>query len=146
VTTPANLNLVRTIVSDWERGDFGSAEWAHPEIEFVVPGEGPASGTYTGLAAIADGMRDLLDAWEEVRLEVEHYRELDGERVLVLGRFTGRGKTSGVDLGKIRPPSALLFQLADGKAVRVVYYTHREEVVADLGVAPEGDASEPGSQ
>jgi hypothetical protein len=38
---------------------------------------------------------DALSAWEDFRIEVEEYREADGERVLVLWNFKGRGKASG---------------------------------------------------
>jgi hypothetical protein len=77
----ANLDLVRSIYPAWKRGDFSSAEWAHPEIEFMFIG-GPAPGSWKGLAGMAEGFRDFVSAWEGFRVEAEEYRELDDERAL----------------------------------------------------------------
>ena len=127
-----NVDLVRSIYTPWERGDFSSAEWAHPEIEFVIA-DGPTAGSWTGLAGMAQGYRDFLSAWEEFRVEAEEFRELGGERVLVLSHFGGRGKTSGVELGT-RMRGAELFHVRDGKVTRLVIYWDRDRALADLGL------------
>jgi ketosteroid isomerase-like protein len=132
----ANLDLVRSIFVAWERGDFSSADWAHPEVEFVIA-DGPAPGTWTGLAGMAQGEREFLSAWEEHRVEAEEYRELDDERVLVLVDYSGRGKTSGLEVGQMRAKGAGLFHVRGGKVTGLVVYFDRERALADLGLAPE---------
>ncbi|HVS29574.1 MAG TPA: nuclear transport factor 2 family protein [Solirubrobacteraceae bacterium] len=132
----ANLELVRSIYAAWERGDFSSSEWAHPEIEYVIP-DGPELATWTGPDAMAESLRDFLSAWDDFRVHADEYRELDDERVLVLVRRTGRGKASGVELGQMPSNGASLFHVRDGKVTRLVFYRDRERALADLGLDPE---------
>jgi ketosteroid isomerase-like protein len=136
-----NLDVVRSIHAAWEHGDYShSAEWAHPEIEYVRA-DGPSPGSWTGPAGMAQGARADLEVWEGFRGEVEDYRELDGERVLVLVDYSGRGKTSGLELGQMRAKGAEVFHMRDGRVTRLVVYWDRERALADLGIAPEGGSS-----
>jgi hypothetical protein len=136
----ANVDLVRSICGAWGRGDFSSADWADPKIKFVRA-EGPSPGRFVGLAGMAEAFRDFLSAWETLRAEVDKYRELDGERVLVLLHASGRGKTSGLELGQIGTKAAALFHVHGGKVARLVLYYDQERALADLGLAPEADPS-----
>jgi len=136
----ANLDLVRSIHAAWERGDYSSVEWAHPEIEFVTA-DGPSHGSWMGLAGMAKGWRDWLSAWEDFRSEAEEYRELDDESVLVLAHFSARGTTSGLEVGKIWTKGAALFHLRAGKVTRLVVYWDRQRMLADLDLAPEAGSS-----
>jgi hypothetical protein len=45
--TSPNVNLVRSIFADWERGDFSAAGWAATQIEFVFA-DGPSRGIWMG--------------------------------------------------------------------------------------------------
>ena len=105
-----NLDLVRSICSAWERGDFAASDWADPEIESGWA-DGPAPGSRIGVAAMAESERDFLNAWADVRLTIGEYRELDGQRVLVFIHATGRGKVT-----------------------RLVNYWNRDRALADLGL------------
>jgi ketosteroid isomerase-like protein len=137
----ANLDLVRSIYAAWERGDFSSSEWAHPEIEHV-DADGPLGGGTGGFDRMGHGVREFLSAWEEFRLAADGFRELDTERVLVLDHRSGRSKTSGLELGQMRTKGARLFHIRDGKVTRLVVYFDRERAFADLGLAPDADAAD----
>ncbi len=69
-----------------------------------------------------------------LRCEGDEYRALDDERVLVLMHFSGRGKTSGLEVGGIRMKGANLFHVRGGKVTRLVLYWDRERAFTDLGL------------
>ncbi len=126
-----NLDLVRSIYADWERGDYyGSVEWAHPEIEFVVV-DGPSPGGLTGVSAVEQNWRVFQENWEDYRVTADDYRELDADRVLVLVDLSGRGKASGLEM---RQGAANILTLRGGKVTRLVMYWNRDRALADLGL------------
>jgi len=128
-----NLELVRSIFADWERGDFTSVDWANPQIEYVVM-DGPSPGTFTGLTETARGVRELLSPWKDLRDVIDEYRELDDERVLVLLRHDLRGKTSGVGLDASWTRGAEIVHIKQGRVTRIVKYFDRDRALADLGL------------
>jgi ketosteroid isomerase-like protein len=128
-----NVEIVRSILAAWERGDYSSADWAHPEVEAVIA-DGPAPVTSTGLAGMAEGWGEFLSAWKGFRHEADEYRDLDGERVLVLVRWGGRGKTSGLEVAHMATRAAVLFHVHGDKVTRVVAYLDRDRALADLGL------------
>ena len=128
-----NLDLVRSIFAAWERGDYNSADWAHPEIEFVIA-DGPTPGKSTGVPGMAVAFRDFLSTWEQIRVAAGEYREVDGGRVLVLVSFSGHGKTSGLELAQIPTKPANVFHVRGGKVTRLVLYWDQERALADLGL------------
>jgi ketosteroid isomerase-like protein len=127
---PANLDLVRSILADWEREDFSSAAWADPEIEFVIA-DGPSPGSWTGVAAMAQAWRDFRAGIEDLRTYPETYRELDRKRVLVVTRYGARGAASGVG---VETRGAVLFHVGEGRVTRLVRYWNRDRALADLGL------------
>jgi ketosteroid isomerase-like protein len=91
------IEPLRTVYSAWQRGDFRARadvydhdmEWGwsaeFPGLAGVVRDSGPRSRR----------MLRWLSAWEHWRVEPEEYIAA-GESVVVLTRYLGRGKESGV--------------------------------------------------
>jgi ketosteroid isomerase-like protein len=122
-----NVEIVRSILAAWEKGDFSSADWADPEIEFEAVG-GPDESRWQGIAAMSEAWGGMLDQWDDFRSIAEEFRELDDGRVLVLMHNEGRGKGSGITISEaIAAKSANLFELRGGRVTRLTIYWNREE-------------------
>jgi ketosteroid isomerase-like protein len=134
----SNVEIVRSLYADWERGDYASNAWADPEIEWVIA-DGPDPGTFRGVSGMAEGFRSHMGVWADVHAEVEEYRELDDERVLVLEWRRGRGKASGLETTKMQSEGAVVIHLRDAKVARLVFYWDRERAFADLGLESDND-------
>lgn len=129
----ANLDLVRSVLADWERADFRSVSWAHPEIEYVVTG-GPEPGKWDGLGAMMASVRDFMSAWDNYGISAERFYELDAERVLVLVRLSGRGKVSGLEIADTGAEGAEVWHIRDGAVARLHMYWDRDRALTDLGL------------
>jgi ketosteroid isomerase-like protein len=129
-----NVELLQSILARWERGDYSSTEWAHPEIEYSVA-DGPEPGGGKGLIGLGQAWAAWLSAWEDLRIQVDEYRELDEERVLVLARKSGRGKQSGLEIDDMHAKGAVICYVRDDKVTRMVLYYDRANALADLGLS-----------
>jgi uncharacterized protein len=115
-----NIDLVRQLYERWATGDFMTPEFFDQNAEMVRVG-GDATGlpgTWRGLENIWKASTEWMQAWENLRLKPIQWFDL-GDRVLVVARSTGRGRSSGLPLDQ---ENAQLFTLRDGKIVRWELY------------------------
>jgi len=129
----SNLDLVRSIYADWNRGDWRNVAWADPQIEFVSE-DWPAPVRVTGRGPMGRAWRDFVGEWDDFRTGAEEYHELDDERVVVFHRFSARGKSSGIKLETIGSRAASLFHVTNGSVTKLVLYADLERARADLGL------------
>lgn len=83
------------------------------------------AGPSDGRSAAGDRWGDWLAAWDGFRIEVEELVE-EGDAVLALVRFGGRGKVSGIEVDGL--PGADVFCFRAGRVARLEHYHSREEL------------------
>jgi ketosteroid isomerase-like protein len=130
---PGNADLLRPIYEDWGRGNW------RPRFDVYDPHmEWGWSDEFPGLAGVHEDHADpnprlltWLSGWEHWRAEAEHFLEMD-DHVVVLARYFGRGKGSGIE---IEQEGAHVFELRDGKVVRLEIFASREKAVESVRAA-----------
>jgi ketosteroid isomerase-like protein len=121
--------VARDVYERWGRGDFGSVDWAHDDVELVLA-DGTEAGARRGLAALSRTWGEWLREWRDFRVEADEFVAIDDESVLVLTRFHGSGKRSAIAM-EARPGASLL-TVRGGRVVRLVLYTDREAALEDM--------------
>ncbi|MEO8686055.1 MAG: nuclear transport factor 2 family protein, partial [Devosia sp.] len=79
----------------------------------------PYAGTYVGPEALIDGVfRRLGSEWTGYRADVHTYLA-DGDRVAAFGVYSGTYNATGKSM---TAPFAHLYQIKDGKVIRMTQY------------------------
>ena len=130
---PGNADLIRPIYEEFGRGNFRfSFDVYDPHMEWGWSDEFPGlSGVYEDGRDPNPRLHSWLSAWEDWRVEVEEYLEL-GNHVVVLANYHGRGKGSGVE---IHQQGAHVFELRDGKVVRLEIFADRQKAIEAVRAA-----------
>ena len=125
--TPGNADLIRPIYEEWGRGNW------RPNFELYDPHmEWGWSDEFPGLAGVFEDhedpnprLRAWLSGWEDWRAEAEEFLEF-GNHVVVLAIYWGRGRGSGVEISQ---QGAHVFELRDGKVVRLEIFASRDKAI-----------------
>jgi ketosteroid isomerase-like protein len=124
-----NAVLLRHAFEVFNRAGIESVlDLMHPEVEAVDLPQAPEGRHHTGRAAIAAWFGSMEEIWDGLRLDAEEVTELDGERVLAVVRFSGRARSSGMEIDQ---RVATVFTIREGKTVRWQIYPTRDEAFAD---------------
>ncbi|HEY6638603.1 MAG TPA: nuclear transport factor 2 family protein [Solirubrobacterales bacterium] len=123
-----NVEIVRSIHRAWEKGDFSSADWADPDIEYSPPHERRLS---RGVTEMGRRFGEWIAAWENLRVSAEKIVGAD-DRVVVLNRFQGRGKESGTPT--VDFSGASFFTLREGKVVMLEFFWDHQEALEAAGL------------
>jgi ketosteroid isomerase-like protein len=126
-----NMKMVQRAFDAWNRGDLGTLRSiADPEVE-VRPFIGLEGSSYRGHEGLERWRRDVVESWEEYRIEVEELHDGDG-CVVAFVHMSGRGKGSGFQMD-LRP--GFVIWIRDGLGVRFEGFAQRVDALKAAGLS-----------
>jgi uncharacterized protein len=128
-----NVDSLRKVYAEWSKGNFRPVTDVYgPDTEWGWSEEFPGlEGVVREPAAKSERAVRWLSSWEEWRVEPEDFLA-SGNHVVVLCRYTGRGKGSGVD---VDTHGAHLWTFREGKAIRFEVFSSRGRALEAAGLS-----------
>jgi ketosteroid isomerase-like protein len=125
-----NGEVVRRLMEGFDRRDFAAMlAVLDPAVELVEWPNSPDAKTFRGHDGALRAFESWFEAWEWLRTELEQTIEA-GDKVLVCGHTTGKGKGSAVEVGV---GAFNVYTLRDRKVTRIEFFTEREPAVRAAG-------------
>jgi uncharacterized protein len=127
-----NVEALRPVYEEWGRGNWRSRFQVYdPEMEWGWSDEFPGlGGVQRDPELRSRRLRQWLSPWNFWRCEAQDFVS-SGDFVVVLCRYLGRGKESGVDVVAL---GAHVWKMRDGKAIRLEVFSSREKALKAAGL------------
>ena len=129
-----SVEAVRALVAYWNAGDRELeplSNYLDPAIELESPFSSVIGEPYRGYAGIEQWMRDLDEQFAEWVIGVDDARQV-GEKVIVTGTVTARGRVSGAPL---EFDAATICDFTSGhRLTRIQIYPDAQEALKAVGL------------
>jgi 3-oxoadipate enol-lactonase len=126
-----NLELVREAMEAVARQDLARLiELTDPDVEWHSFLAQLGEGVYRGHDGIRRYVRDLSDAWEFLRTDIDDVLTV-GDVVVVVGRLRYRGKGSGVET---ESPAGYVAKFREGRMIYMRAFREPEQSLLALGL------------
>ena len=127
-----NVEIVRRVYAEWEKGNFSTAEAFDPRVRVVWVDPMLAQRAETiGLRETTRNMREFLDVYEHLTARAERIVDA-GDVVVAVVSWHGSGKASGVEFA-VRHGS--VWTISDGKVTRIENYRDPAEALEAAGLS-----------
>ena len=123
------VELVKRIYDAWDR-DGSARDFIAEDVEYVNPSYAVERGIRQGRSAF----RAVRDTYEDYTLRVVKFIDAGGERVVVLARYAGTGKVSGV---RLEGEQGFVWTVREGQAVRFEWFQSHREALEAAGLSAE---------
>jgi ketosteroid isomerase-like protein len=123
----ANVDTVKRALADFNMRDLDTYDELYtPDYEWYPALTGTVEGRkYRGRAGLELWFVEASDTWQSFIVIADELRDL-GNRVLGLGRITGRGRHSGLELDA---PMGMIVDFRGGRISRAMNYLDRGEAL-----------------
>jgi ketosteroid isomerase-like protein len=127
-----DVEIVRGVIDAWNRTQPEDAiRYLEPDVVLDATQRRINPKTYNGVEGMRAMLADRDEVWEEFRLEPDEFVDA-GEWIVVIGRWVGKGKGSGIE---VQQPVAHAFRLQDGRIVRAeLSYADRRAALEAVGL------------
>ena len=127
----AHLKAAHDVIDAVEQRDVSALiALTHPAVEWRSAFAVSKGGLYVGHSGIREYVADMNDAWDIVRLDVDHELCV-GDVVILVGRIHYRGKGSGVEA---ETDAGYVLTFRDGKVIGFRPFRDPEASLARVGL------------